>query len=173
MVESHKIRIKIGDAEFEAEGAEEAVKAQFEAFMAAVAACPSNSRNVPKQETDGAGADEVPMTDESRQELLNKAFVVGKDVVSLKFLPKTETAHPDTLILLLYGYRKLRGEDAVLSTQLLNAARVSGLKLERIDRTIAKHENLLLSGGARKGTKHGLNNQGLIYAENLLRKQLM
>jgi hypothetical protein len=174
MTEAHKLRIKIGDAEFEASGTEETVKAQFEAFLAAVGAGAGKTSTPKSQETPpgdkngeqlsgGAGADD---------DLLLQAVVVGKDLVSLKYLPKGDNRDADALLLLLYAYSKLRKEDSVLGTQLLRAAKVSGLSLERVDRTMAKHESYILKGGARKGMKYSLNNQGKAKAQELLKQML-
>ena len=81
-------------------------------------------------------------------------------------------AESDALLLLLYGYAQLRNQDQVLGTQLLRAAKQSGLNLERVDRALSKHESLLLKGGARKGTKYSLNNQGRTRAVEIMKAML-
>ena len=88
-------------------------------------------------------------------------FTTVKDMVSLNMLPsKSTTKESDTLLMLLYGYAVLKGQDMMLGTQLIRAARQSGISLDRIDRALVKYDSLLLKGGQRKGRKYGLNNQG-------------
>ncbi len=111
-------------------------------------------------------------SDTADADLINRAYLPVKDLISLRYLPKTEMAESDALLLLLYGYEKLKGQDAVLGTQLLRAAKQSGLTFERVDRPLSRHESLLLKGGARKGTKYSLNNQGRIKAMEILRTLL-
>ncbi|HYI47113.1 MAG TPA: hypothetical protein VEX35_01495 [Allosphingosinicella sp.] len=174
MSDPHKVTIKIGDAEFSAEGDKETVAKQFEAFLAALAIAPRASAPAKPAEdlaTD-AGNNGSETTDaidnDADSAMLKKAFQVAKQVVSLKYLPRTSQKEADALLLLLYGYAALKGEEQVLGTQLINAARISGVNLDRIDRTIAKHDSLLLRGGARKGMKYGLNNQGKLKAKEML-----
>jgi hypothetical protein len=175
MSDPHKVTIKIGDAEFSAEGDKDTVAAQFAAFLAAVAnqPAPVPAPKIPDQMTppgddggngnggDGAGGDHSP-------DLVKRAFKVSKDIVSLNYLPKTAQKDSDALLLLLYGYTVMKGQEQVLGTQLIRAARQSGVTLERVDRALARHEPLLLKGGARKGLKYGLNNQGMKAAKEML-----
>jgi len=166
----HKVRIKLGDAEFEAEGTEESVKQQYADFLAALAARPSptsQQQHAPKP------ADGKPLPAGSLDAaLMDRVFNLDGDLVSLQFLPKTETATADALMLLLYAYSTLKNQDMVLGTQLTRAARQSGLGIERVDRSFGKYEteSLLLKGGAKKGTKYGLNNQGKVKAQEILNK---
>jgi hypothetical protein len=171
MAETHKLRIKIGDAEFEAEGSQESIKLQYDAFLAALAATPKSAAKPPfPWEGQGGGAPD-PAANQDQDQLIGKAYNVDgdKDLVSLKYLPKGENREADALLLLLYGYSKLKGAEAVLGTQLLKAARQSGLTLDRVDRHIAKHDAFLMKGGARKGMKYSLNNQGFVKAAELLK----
>jgi hypothetical protein len=170
MVETHKLRIKIGDAEFEAEGSQESIKLQYDAFLAALAAAPKASVVLPRaaggSDAGHRGGDLVP-----DDQFITKAFNTDadKDLVSLKYLPKGEGREADALLLLIYGYSKLKGAEAVLGTQLLKAARQSGLTLDRVDRHIAKHDAFLMKGGTRKGMKYSLYNQGVTKAAEVLK----
>jgi hypothetical protein len=99
--------------------------------------------------------------------------VQGKDGISLKYLPKGDNRDADAALLLLLGFWKLKGEEAVLGTHLIKAARVSGITLDRIDRALMKHKSLFLTGGARKGVRYTLNNQGKLKAQEMLKALLM
>ena len=174
MADTHKMRVKIGDAEFEAEGSEEAVKAQFASFLDILKAAPARQKPADKKPVDGNGAqaDALDVLTPPGTDLLARVFQNDNDLVSLRLLPRTPNAASDTLLLLLYGYVHLKNEAMVLGTHLIKAAHQSGVKLDRIDRVIAKHDDLLLKGGARKGTKYGLNNRGKEKAKELMQKML-
>jgi hypothetical protein len=177
MSEPYKLRIKIGDAEFEAEGDQATVDAQFAAFMAAMSAQPraaaAPAAATPPAPDNGngggnGGADNGQVGD-AADPMVRKAFSTAKDMVSLNVLPnKSPNKEADTLLMLLYGFAILKDQEMVLGTQLIRAARQSGITLERIDRAIAKHESLLLKGGQRKGMRYGLNNQGKKEAKEML-----
>jgi hypothetical protein len=170
MAETHKLRIKIGDAEFEAEGSQESIKLQYDAFLAALAVTPRAP--AARGGEGGGGIDHGGgrTTTEDQDQLIAKAYIgdADKDLVSLRYLPKGENREADALLLLIYGYSKLKGAEAVLGTQLLRAARQSGLTLDRVDRHVAKYDSFLRKGGARKGMKYSLNNQGFVKAAELL-----
>jgi hypothetical protein len=165
----HRVRIKIGDAEFEAEGSEESVKQQYADFLAAMAARPAATAT-PKQQAPG-GTTPPPDGAGITDDLMASVFKVDGDLISLQFLPKGENVKADALMLLLYAYATLKNQQMVLGTQLVRAANQSGLGLERVDRSLDGYEgqNLVLKGGVRKGTKYGLNNQGKKKAEELLK----
>jgi hypothetical protein len=172
MSDPHKVTIKIGDAEFSAEGDKDTVAAQFQAFLAALAmqpapaATPPASPKITADDNNGNGGADV--TGDYDPETVRKAFKVTKDIVSLNYLPKSAQKDSDALLLLLYGYAVLKGQDQVLGTQLIKAVRQSGITLARVDRALARHDSLLLKGGARKGVKYGLNNQGMKAAKEML-----
>jgi type IV pilus biogenesis protein CpaD/CtpE len=171
MADPHKVRVKIGDAEFEAEGTEEAVKEQYSRFLDALAKVPPSQTPidpiVPLEEHPARNSDGATEAD---QALLSHAFVETGDLVSLRFLPRTENAESDALLAILYGYHALKSQSQVLSTQLARAAAQSGVNVERVVRAMAKNEAYWRRGGARKGTYYSLNNQGLIKAKEILRK---
>lgn len=176
MSDPHKVTIKIGDAEFTAEGDKDVVAAQFTAFLAALSAQPAPvaapaahaPSTPPAGGGEGNGAASVDLTGDYSPDLVQKAFKVTKDIISLNYLPKTAQKDSDALLLLLYGYSVLKGQEQVLGTQLIKAVRQSGITLARVDRALARHDSLLLKGGARKGVKYGLNNQGVKQAKEML-----
>jgi hypothetical protein len=88
--------------------------------------------------------------------------------VTLRSLPRTENRGADTLLLILYGYRALRNQVDVNTGTLTEAARTSGLQVDRIDRLIATYEHLIRRGGYKRGVRYALNNQGVAHAEGIL-----
>jgi hypothetical protein len=178
MVVPYKIRVKIGVNEFEAEGPENVVKEQFSLFMEISKASPLPN---PRQESVNRDTGRVGnengtvknLSPEITEEMLNRIFVVDQeDQVSLRILPRTTEREADTLLVLLYGYRKLLNQNDVLVGKLGKAARTSGIQFERIDYAIAPNLELVTKGGARVGARYGLNNRGMTRAEEIIAETL-
>jgi hypothetical protein len=171
MPETRKVRMKLGDAEFEAEVAEDQVQAMYDRFLDAIKQTPRTPAKPEERKPTGDKAkSDVP--DEGNggadDPLMNRIFDVRSDgAVTLKVLPKGTQRDGDSLLLILLGYRRLQGEESVLGTQLLRAASYSGLRVDRLSRTIAVHEAYIMTGGQRKGTTYSLNNQGVTKAQEI------
>jgi hypothetical protein len=159
-----KIAIKLGDAEFSAEGPASVVNAQFNAFLKALEAG-SAGAPVPKSEPKPK-PEPVVSLQPINGELLDRVFSMEKTGVSLKVLPSG--GKPDALVLLLYAFRRLRSEDSVTGSALMTAATRSGVQIDRVDREIAPRAELITSAGLRRGKRYGLNNRGLVEAEKIL-----
>ena len=172
MTNSHRIKIKIGTAEFEAEGEQSAVQAQFDAFMRAIEKAPV-APTPPAVESGGPTGERAAASplgnDERVEQLLASVFEQRQDgIISLKVLPKGDNRDADALMLILFGYARLKGQDDVLATQLLRAAQQSGVSIDRPANTLATYDLLLIRGGQRKGTTYRLNNVGVAKAKEIL-----
>ncbi|MBS0187495.1 MAG: hypothetical protein JSS51_05470 [Planctomycetes bacterium] len=169
----HSIRVKLGASEFEATGTKESVDEQYKLFLEAIkaqsapaavaAAAGAAGEKTPPAGSDPAASDGVP------DEIINRAFSIEGDSVSLNVLPSSENRDADTILLLLWGYQKLRGMNAVGATPLAASARKSGLAIDRIDRVVAPVRQYYQTGGQRKGMRYSLNNPGRAYAGRMLR----
>jgi hypothetical protein len=171
---NHKLHVKLGDAEFIAEGSEASVKEQFERFLEAYKVVRPPSRETTAENgllpevasiaVDSSGID---------HRVLGRVFALSKDgLVSLRVLPRGEGREANTVLLLLYGYQVLREQHDVLGSRLLQSARQSGMPMDRVDRSLAPHINLVTKAGARRGTRYGLNNRGRSEAEGLVQRIL-
>jgi hypothetical protein len=170
MEQAHRIKIKIGNAEFDAEGSPELVKEQFKEFMAAVSLMgPEKSAN-PTPAANLPALPNPPLVDKTGVDasILERIFMRG-DPLSLAALPKTDNANPDALLVLLYGYTKILGSPQVTGTMLMKSAKKSGVNVDRIDRVINAHADFILSAGAKKGMRYSLNNRGIQAAEQIIR----
>lgn len=103
-------------------------------------------------------------------ELLSRAFRADDKSVSLRVLPQGDKPNENALLLLIWGYQRLKGANEVGAVELTESARASGLNLDRIDRTIARMHLHVRRGGRRRGTRYQLNNQGMARAEELLKR---
>lgn len=159
MENKHRIKVRIGDAEFEAEGPVELVKQQYSAFLEAISKAgqaPTPIRPIPPADTTLDGLSEV--------------FKQDKDGISLLRTPKTDNPKADALIVLLFGFLKLENEKAVGAPKLLKAATASGVGLDRIDRTIEARSAWIHATGNRKGKRYTLTNPGIVAAREMVTK---
>jgi hypothetical protein len=191
-----KVRMKIGDAEFEAEGTSESIEARLAKFAELVgligkqltAVMPANFSNwspikdaTPTALQAGAstieGGDQVqgqgqtqaaqpPVTDD----LLTRVFRRDGDTVSLLALPRTEQPDADALVALLYAFQRLLNKPNVTGVTLMQAARQSGVLMNRVDVPLKSKSDLVMAAGARRGRRYSLNNRGNVYAEALIRR---
>jgi hypothetical protein len=167
----YKLKVRVRGSEFEAEGPEELVREQFQAFLQI-----ANASNPQGKEEDSArtNRDEERRNGSSGPDPVNKqwdrAFAVDADqCASLLVLPASKNAISDAIILLIYGNQIIGSIDAVQSARLMTAAQQSGLRIDRIDRNLsAEHRRYVIKGGNRKGSRYSLNNRGRVYAQQLL-----
>lgn len=162
-----KIAIKLGGAEFTAEGPADLVKEQFAAFMeAASRAAPTRPDGAPEARGGGSAEREEDHVDEITAQLIDRVYGDRGNTVSLKVLPKGGAA--DALLLLLYAFLNQRGEDEVTGAALAAAADLSGVQMGRLDRTIATRSEFITTSGVRRGKRYGLNNRGIKECERIL-----
>ena len=160
----YKLHIRLGEAQFDGEGPQDSVRADYSAFLDAYkvfqGTVPQISPVVP------AAAKPMGIADG----LLQKAFVRKEDIVSLRHLPPSDnsTRAADAAILLLYGFKKLAAVEDVPVTKLNEGLRDSGLTIDRIDRFIGVHGQLFRKGGQRSGGRYSLTNPGEAQAEKWL-----
>jgi hypothetical protein len=161
------MKVRVGHSEFEAEGDEITVNEQYRLFLQVIStqnvdsAASQNGNNV-KHGRDG--------DDPISQDTWDRFYVrEGDGDVSLRVLPNTDQPTADALVLLLYGYHQLCNVPTVPSADLLAMGAKSGLRIDRIDRSIPNGHNRYISkGGSRRGSRYALNNQGQAYAQQLL-----
>lgn len=175
--DTQKIRIKIGEAEFEAEGPSELVQSQFTAFLDAVSKAPAE-----KSPSAGASSDpnsglkppanpgDPPPSISSEE--MNCVFHDNGEFVSLSATPVGDGRQADSLLILLYGFAKLKNEPKVTGVMLMKAMRQSGVTIDRVDRVIESKQEYILMGGSKRGKRYSLNNRGYQYVEGLIRDLL-
>lgn len=169
VITMHRIKIKIGNSEFDAEGEPELVQSQYEAFLAALKSNVTTSPSViADTQHQPSQRDFAPGYIDS---VADRIFV-NDDTLSLLALPKTDNAVADALILLLYGYHRLRSERSVTGSALMKSAKQSGAKADRIDRFLDMKKEFVNSAGNRRGRRYSLNNRGMSEAENLIQGML-
>jgi hypothetical protein len=165
----YRVRAKLFDNEFDAEGPEEVVKADYQLFVETVerlrvAPAPPNPLKPPPVGNGGETHDS-----EIEPAVLQRIFRVDGDQVTLRVLPQSQQREADGVLLLLYGFRVMAQQQDVLSSRLLVAAQTSGLNVERIDRALVPYMELVNKGGIKAGSRWGLRNTGITRAEEIVR----
>lgn len=158
----HKIKVTIGSNSFEAEGPEDLVTAQYNAFLEAISSQP---KRIVEEFTPPKGALSVDLTPEE----LAHVFLIEADGISLIRKPRTENPKADGVLVLLYGYQKLRDEKVVGAAALLNAAKASGLGLDRLDKIVKERSAFIQASGLRRGVRYTLTTPGVMEARKLVR----
>jgi hypothetical protein len=154
MTSNHRIKVKIGDAEFEAEGSESSVQAQYESFLQAVRATPAAAST----KKPGESPPETAPIDEIAARLFEQR---DNGLITLKALPVGEDREAEAMLLLLWGYKQLRAENNVYATRLVEASAISGLGKPRFNDIHERVSQWVLRAGNKKGTNYQLNNQGV------------
>lgn len=165
-METHRLKMRVGPHEFEAEGTEEAVDRRLETFKQLVAQLGSQSKaNPPALIHNCAKASEVGSVAQEQSPLASIFRMEGKTLT----LTARPNSREDALLLLLLAHKSLRGTDLVPVSELLAGIKLSGFTVERMDELAPTlvTENLLLKIGQRNGSKYRLTTPGMQQAQTL------
>jgi hypothetical protein len=157
-----RLKMKVGDHEFDAEGSADSVREQFQAWqelvkMAAVAPVAQAQKQEPTGDTPPQPKQESNAIDAN---LLGRVMRWENRTVSLT--AQLTSVH-DAILLMLYGQKIIRNNEAVTGSELLSGlGATGGFAVGRIDRFLDK---LALDGdvttfGERRGKKYRLTNTG-------------
>src|SRR5262249_50570404 len=156
MTEFRRLKMKIGEAEFEADVPENKVQPMYAQFLfmlerrnrsvvrpldvdAGVSSKPEMTVQVAPAESFGETVDEA---------LLSRVFDLQEDgAVTLRVLPNGPDQSADVLLLLLYGYHRIKHEECVLATELFRAAERSGISLRRPAKELVRNSRFVIRGG--------------------------
>jgi hypothetical protein len=162
-VENVKVRIRLRDNEFEAEGPESLVRAHLGEFERLLG---------------GGGEKSASALPPPPLELLFSPDAAARSL-TLRVLPSTDKGVlrqvANTLLLVLYGFRKALDEERVPVLSAAQAIRASGLvKVQRLSNAFGtlQNEGLALKLGTGKGTRYQLTEKGLTQAQSLIHQTL-
>lgn len=161
-----RVKVRVGEKEFEAEGPREAVEARWaEARDWILSHAPTNKEQIPiiEKAAESLQKDENPIFDVDR----------GRRTVRLRVLPpRGEVLQrlSNALLLLLYGYHEILNRPEIPVTRMAEDLRMSGFAgLKRLSRAFVRleTEGLAARNGAGKGTNYRATNPGLTAARTL------
>ena len=166
-VDTYRIKVKIGNNEFEAEGPTDVVKEQFESFKEIIRLAPAKTpveqlADTAKSIANQFAADGIPMLN------LEKIMHISGRIVSLTALPATPL---DAALLIMLGHSALRQNTSPTGQEIGDGLDQSGRPVPRVDRIMesAIGEALVLKTGIKRATRYRLTNQGLVKAQGLAR----
>jgi hypothetical protein len=161
-MDTMKIKIKVGDCEFEADGPVETVQSQFDAFKEIVSLMPRT--NSPRQTVNSTQTVENKSDDKSIPNVeIEKILHVAGRVVSLTAIPASTT---DAALLIMLGHKDQRNNVSVTGQEIGDGLAQSGRPVPRVDRIMddAIQDAYVLKTGVKRGTRYRLTNQGLVKA---------
>jgi hypothetical protein len=171
METTHRMKSKIGENEFEAEGDRQWVDKKWEEFKAIVAHTPK-AHSAERRGDPAANALAASLLHSKIPKvILDRVFRQG-DPLSLMDTPKTDNAEADALLVLIYGHTEMIGQPEVTAAALAKSASKTGVDVYRIGRTLAAKEQYIRSSGVKKGTRYSLNNRGIVEAERLIKSMV-
>lgn len=182
-MDNSRLRVKVSDYELEAEGSRDFVREQYEAFRRLLGDVSeklvvSESRETvecsPSPESPAS-----PLPDEKtgvqgnfRTESFRKLLVWDNEAQRVRstVIPDGPMRVADTVLLLLLGYRELRGLSQVSALALNQALKAAGFDDFRLDREMAPYlkARLVLRSGVGKGSRYRLTTRGVKKAQELV-----
>lgn len=178
---NHRINTTIRGHHFEAEGPTEVIQAQFARFLEVIANEPAPVVSQPQLAAqslpapafgEGGGGAAAGSVQPLHDDVLARVFRREGDELSVLGLPQTKDSEADTLVILLYGFARLCGRSNVTGFALTQAARQSGINLERADRALSRRSDLIMAAGNKRGRRYSLNNRGSVFAERVIREMV-
>lgn len=161
-MDAYRIKVKIGEYEFEAEGPADLVQSQFEAFKELIASTLRHPHvNTLKLGNQAGSTERISENDGSL--LMNKILRIDGRVISLTVRPTSEA---EAALLVLFGQKTSRNNETVTASELRDGLEHSGYRFARVDRLMQPlcDEGLVIKIGTRKATRYRLTNPGLARA---------
>ena len=166
----NRLKIKIGEHEFEAEGPVDIVQAQLAAFTELVNKLPAGPPPKPAEPTRTA-AEQQQNGDTSGNGQLNLDKIMRAEGRLVSLTVSTENIE-DSALLLLLGQRHYRNNDSVTGGEVLDGLRESGQNVPRIDYQMHRlaQDGLVITVGSGRGRRYRLNNRGMQRAQEIARE---
>lgn len=167
-MDTQRLKIKVGEHEFEAEGPAEVVQAQFAAFRELVASLPATKPTLPTPPaaTPPPAPNNGTRRGDPSELMLDRIMRQEGRIVSLT---ARGASLEDELMLLLLGQRNLRSNDSVTGSELIEGLRLTGRTVVRVDYQLDKLTEAgdVITIGVGRARRYRLTNQGFARAQTL------
>ena len=178
-----KLRVKASDYELEAEGSRDFLNEQYEAFKQLLEGMTENQvLSQSRQKIDFPSSSEsqasplsgenMVVTETTQAKSFQKLLVWNNRTQRVKstVLPDGPMRIADTVLLLLLGYRELRGLGQISALVLNQGLESAGFDDYRLDREMAPYikGRLILRSGVGKGSRYRLTTRGVKRAQELV-----
>jgi hypothetical protein len=175
MAEPYRLKLKIGQHEFEAEGDPQVVHEQFQMFKELIGLQPATAPppplpaytlidTIPPVTPPPAAKPEQQQFTEMD---LSKILRQDNRVISLTIRP---SSLENGILLILLGQKLLRANDAVTGSEIIQGLEsTGGISVQRPDRNLEKlaRDGGVIAFGERRGKRYRLTNTGLSKARQL------
>lgn len=175
-----RLRVKASEYELEAEGGRDFIRQQYEAFRQLLENVAQ--KTVPTDSFDCSTSSQLPASPLPDKKIaVRRSSQVGTfrkllawdertQRVTSTVIPDGPMRIADTVLLLLLGYRELRGLSQVSALLLNEGLRSAGFNEFRLDRTMSPYlkERLVLRSGVGKGSRYRLTTRGVKQANELV-----
>ena len=179
-MENTRLKFRVGVHEFEAEGPAEVVQEQLRAFRELIETAsdlpvapegfpaPANASQSVNTDLENSGPAMAKSADEIDQ-ALTKIMKVEQRFVSLTARAGSTI---DAVLLIVYGQKILRENDAVTGAEVMHGLKTTGIVVARVDRVLAKAYEVgdIMSTGTRRAKRYRLTNQGIEKARQIAAK---
>jgi hypothetical protein len=148
-----KLRVKIGEHEFDATGPAETVEQYFQSF---------------KQLISGSSA--LASAKEPKTTPFHKLVQLNGRTAFLKVAPKPEEA----VLLVLLAQKRFLNNESVSGMEIMSGLRHSGIRIRRGDQILARHarDGSVSVIGSNKKRRYGLTDAGVKRAEEIVQSLL-
>ncbi len=163
-----RLKMKIGEHEFEAEGPPESVREQFQVWQELVRIAASQPLTQTQKE-EPAGDTTLQAVFKQDAEYLNNLVlekIMRLDNRTISLTARLPSVH-DAVLVMLYGQKTLRNNDAVTGAELTSGlSATGGFSFGRLDRILDKlaTDGDVMAFGERRGKKYRLTNTGVAKA---------
>jgi hypothetical protein len=165
-METYRLKMKVGEHEFDATGPTDAVQAQFTTFTALIA---SVMKIVPLH------TPSVPQTATTEHKSTGGAVSVEKIIMRqegrMVSVTRRGRSLEDDVLLVLLGQKSLRNNDTVTGGEITTGLRLSGRVVGRVNYELDKMTAAgdVITTGTGRARRYRLTNQGLVKAQGLAR----
>jgi hypothetical protein len=164
-METTKIKIKIDQHEFEAEGPTEIVQSQFKDFQELIAAL-KEQKNITAATTQKQEESFTLQPPVAPPSVYDRIMSVEGRIVSLTVQAPSES---DAVLLLMLGQRTFRSNGTVTGGQIMEGLQQSGVIVPRVDRIMDRlaSEGMVIRIGVHRATRYRFTNQGFTKAQEI------
>jgi len=154
-----RIKIRLGEREFEIEGSAESVERQFEAFKWLIAPPPDPTpvkEPLPEPPTPALAVERVP---------LERIMRIRGAIISLSVSSKVH----DAVLVILLGQRIYRQNDNVSGIEVMEGLRDSGIRVPRVDLLLSRYARLgiVVAMGQHRRRRYRLSTAGVEQAQQI------
>lgn len=168
-MEPYKLKVKIGDFEFEAEGPAEDVQQQFAAFKELISSVSpiKKTSDIAEQTQNATSTNHNNNTPPA----LEKVTRVDDRIVSLT---GRADSTPEAIMVILLGQKTFRSNESVTGGEIIDGLKQSGIVVPRIDYQLDKMatEGSVIKFGTGRASRYRLTNQGAARAQEIAKAMI-